>query len=627
MVDYQGRAPGVYIEERPAVGPVPGVGTSTAAFIGPAAKGRIGSPVKVTNWTRFTEMFGDHLTTPRRYLAHAVRGFFENGGTAAYVVRVGTATSSSLDLLDEAGKAVLKVTATKEGPAGQLVTVTTAAAEIVTGVKFLAVAAKPASAAGNVITLGTPDDARAFAPGETVDYEGKRAVVTRVREGRLFLDAALPAGTPASGSVRTADLVPGQTTFRLTSVTGVERGTVLRITKGGTTESVVVDAVVGGLVTVTPGLANAHPFAAGQPQATIASTEFLLAVSHPDGSQSFDKLALDPRHSRYFGRVVDSDAVTVEAVPNTTPPPKNRPAAVTDKPLAGGTADDPSTLDRSRYVAALDLLATIDDISLVCVPDAVGQDAGIQADVIAHCERMKDRFALVDAPKADQPAQGVLDHVLTVRSPYAALYYPWITVPNPAAPGTLTVPPSGHLAGVYARSDAQHGVHKAPANEPITGAVGVANALDDVEQGELNASGVNVLRVFGGGRPLVWGARTTSDDVVWRYVNVRRLFMFIEESIQEGLRWAVFQPNDLTLRKKLERTVTEFLTRVWASGALFGATAGEAFYVKIDDENNPPGLRELGQVVLEIGAAPVRPAEFVVVRIGMSAGGGQVQEG
>jgi phage tail sheath protein FI len=625
MVDYQGRAPGVYIEERPAVGPIPGVGTSTAAFIGSAAKGPIGSPQKVTNWTRFTEMFGDYLNT--RYLAHAVRGFFENGGTAAYVVRVGTATNSSLELVDEANKPVLKVTARQEGPAGQLITVTTAAAEIVTGAKFLAVGANSASGAGPIITLTTADDARAFAAGETVDYEGKRAVVTRVRDGRLFLNAALPAGTPATGSVRTADLVQGQTTFRLTPSTGVERGTVLQITKGATKETVVVDAVAGGLVTVTPGLANPYSFAAGQPQATIASVEFLLTINHPDGTQSYDKLALDPRHSHYFGRVVDSTAVTVTAVPNTTPPPKNRPVAISTKPLVGGTADDPSTVDRAKYVAALDVLATIDDISLVCVPDAVGPDAGIQADVIAHCERMKDRFALVDATKADQSATGILEHRLTVRSRYAALYYPWITVPNPSGPGTLQVPPSGHLAGVYARSDAEHGVHKAPANEPITGAVGVANALDDVDQGDLNANGVNVLRVFGGGRPLVWGARTTSDDVVWRYVNVRRLFMFIEESLQEGLRWAVFQPNDLSLRKKLERTVTEFLTRVWASGALFGATAGEAFYVKIDDENNPPGLRELGQVVLEIGAAPVRPAEFVVVRIGMSAGGGQVQEG
>ncbi|MFD4669917.1 phage tail sheath family protein [Lentzea sp. NPDC058450] len=625
MVDYQGRAPGVYVEERPAVGPIPGVGTSTAAFVGPAVKGPVGSPEKVTSWTRFTETFGEYLNA--RYLAHAVRGFFENGGTTAYVVRVGTATSSSLDLLDETGKAVLRVTARQEGPGGQLITVTTAAAEIVSGAKFLAVAAKPASGAGTVITLTTPDDARNFAAGDTVDYEGRRAVVARVRDGRLFLDSALPPDAPATGSVRTADLVQGQTTFRLTAATGVERGTVLQITKGATKESVVVDSVVAGLVTVTPGLANAYSLAAGQPQATIASAEFLLTVTHPDGTQSYDKLALDPRHSRHFAKVVDSPAVTVAAVPNTTPPPKNRPAAVATKPLAGGTADNPSTVDRARYVAALDLLATVDDISLVCVPDAVGPDAGVQADVIAHCERMKDRFAIVDPPRADQQAAGVLAHRLTVRSRYAALYYPWLTVPDPGGPGTIQVPPSGHLAGVYARSDAEHGVHKAPANEPISGAVGVAAAFDDVDQGDLNANGVNVLRVFGGGRPLVWGARTTSDDVVWRYVNVRRLLMFVEESLQEGLRWAVFQPNDLSLRKKLERTATEFLTRVWASGALFGATAGEAFYVKIDDENNPPGLRELGQVVLDIGTAPVRPAEFVVVRIGMSAGGGQVQEG
>jgi phage tail sheath protein FI len=150
--------------------------------------------------------------------------------------------------------------------------------------------------------------------------------------------------------------------------------------------------------------------------------------------------------------------------------------------------------------------------------------------------------------------------------------------------------------------------------------------LDDVEHGRLNDRGVNVLRVFAGrSTPTVWGARTTSNNTDWRYVNVRRLFLFIEESIQEGIRWAVFEPNDLSLWKRLDRTITEFLTRVWSSGALFGATAAEAFYVKVDQSNNPDP--ELGQVVVEVGVAPVRPAEFVVVQIGIWAGGGQVQEG
>lgn len=352
-------------------------------------------------------------------------------------------------------------------------------------------------------------------------------------------------------------------------------------------------------------------------------------MSGPEGVDSYDKLAMDPRHSRFYGRIVDSDAVTLAAAPTAPQPPRNRPAKVTGVPLRGGTADDPSRIDRTKYTAALDMFATIDEISLVCVPDSVAAPA-IQADVVAHCERMKDRFAVLDAASATQGVQGaggVLEQRQAVRSAYSALYYPWIAVSAPDGTGTIDIPASGHLAGIYARSDAEHGVHKAPANEPITGAVGLTRALDETTQGDLNSVGVNVLRMFGGGRPLVWGARTTSDDVAWRYLNVRRLMLFIEESIQEGLRWAVFQPNDLSLRKKLERTVTEFLTRVWASGALFGATASEAFSVKVDDENNPPSLRELGQIVIDIGVAPVRPAEFVVVRIGMSAGGKQIQEG
>ena len=191
------------------------------------------------------------------------------------------------------------------------------------------------------------------------------------------------------------------------------------------------------------------------------------------------------------------------------------------------------------------------------------------------------------------------------------------------------MPPSGHLAGIFARSDSTRGVHKAPANELIQGALGLERILDGVEQGELNVEGVNVLRVFSGkARPMVWGARTTApkDQTAYRYVNVRRLLLFVEESIEEGIRWAVFEPNDLALWKKLDRTITEFLTRVWRSGGLFGATATQAFYVKIDEELNPPSVRNLGQVIIEIGIAPVRPAEFVIVRIGLWDGGAQVQE-
>jgi uncharacterized protein len=280
----------------------------------------------------------------------------------------------------------------------------------------------------------------------------------------------------------------------------------------------------------------------------------------------------------------------------------------------------------------------VHDVNLVCVPgqfDPTTQQS-IQKAVVNHCELMGDRFAILDA------AQGSLSTgpnsltaqraTLTSTRGYAAMYYPWILVNDPAGPTgneRLLVPPSGHLAGIYARSDSQRGVQKAPANELISGALKLEVVLNDADQGLLNAAGINVLRLFPGQPPVVWGARTTApqDQTAWRYINVRRLFIFVEQSLLAGLRWAVFEPNDTGLWKKLERRISEFLTRVWESGALFGNTASRAFYVKIDAELNPPSVQALGQIVIEIGMAPVRPAEFVIVRLAMWDGGSQASEG
>jgi len=214
---------------------------------------------------------------------------------------------------------------------------------------------------------------------------------------------------------------------------------------------------------------------------------------------------------------------------------------------------------------------------------------------------------------------------------YGALYWPWIEIADPLAPadkpGQVSVPPSGHVAGIMARSDAQVGVHKAPANEVVRGALDVDYPLNDTEHGKLNQLNINAIRRFPGRPPLVWGARTLTDGTPWQFVNVRRLVVFVEESIRQGVRWAVFEPNNIALWKGLERSITEFLTRVWQSGALFGRTATEAFYVKIDEELNPPAVRNLGQVVVEVGLAAVRPAEFVVVQLGLWDGGSRINEG
>ena len=207
-------------------------------------------------------------------------------------------------------------------------------------------------------------------------------------------------------------------------------------------------------------------------------------------------------------------------------------------------------------------------------------------------------------------------------SDYAALYFPWIDVGEQNQDGNIVyVPPSGHLAGIYARVDGERGVHKAPANEVIRGALGVEKRLSKADQDGLNPDGINVIRQFNG-NVTVWGARTLGgdDNGEWKYVNVRRLFLFLRESIDKGTQWVVFEPNTPALWAKITRNVTAFLTNVWAAGALFGDTPEQAFYVKCDEETNPPEVRDLGQVVTEVGLAVVKPAEFVIFRISQWAG-------
>jgi phage tail sheath protein FI len=213
---------------------------------------------------------------------------------------------------------------------------------------------------------------------------------------------------------------------------------------------------------------------------------------------------------------------------------------------------------------------------------------------------------------------------------YAALYFPWLRV-SPVGPGDpILVPPSGHVCGVMARTDHTRGVFKAPAGIEgiVDGAVAAEPTMSDIDQGQLNLLGINVIRVFkAGGRPVVWGDRTTATDRNWQYVNIRRLFLFLEESIQEGIRWAVFEPNNYSLWQKLKLTISAFLREQWRDGALFGAKEEEAFYVRIDDVLNPFSEQALGRLHIEIGVRPSYPAEFIIVRIGIWQGGSEVTEG
>ncbi|MHC4389984.1 MAG: phage tail sheath family protein [Planctomycetota bacterium] len=265
----------------------------------------------------------------------------------------------------------------------------------------------------------------------------------------------------------------------------------------------------------------------------------------------------------------------------------------------------------------------VDEINLVCVP-GVNDPAVVDA-VLTHCEVRKDRFAILDSPEV---IDGGVDKLGKPRdSKYGAYYFPWIEVYDPEK-GNIFVPPSGHMAGIYARSDTERGVHKAPANEIVRGALGLRYSVSRGEQDILNPKGINCIRDFSRrGRGIrVWGARTVSSDASWRYINVRRLFIMIEQSIEIGTQWVVFEPNDHGLWKKITRDIRAFLYRIWRSGALFGKTPEEAFYVKCDEETNPPEVIDAGQVITEIGICPVKPAEFVIFRIGQWQAGSDVSE-
>jgi len=266
----------------------------------------------------------------------------------------------------------------------------------------------------------------------------------------------------------------------------------------------------------------------------------------------------------------------------------------------------------------------IDDISLVLAPGMC--DPAIQDALLTHCELKKDRFAVLDSPETID--MGGIDKIPKPRdSKYGAYYFPWIEVYDPER-GNIFVPPSGHMVGIYSRVDSERGVHKAPANEIVRGALGLKYGISRSEQDLLNPKGINCIRDFSRrGRGIrVWGARTISSDASWRYINVRRLFIMIEESIEIGLQWAVFEPNDHKLWKKITRDVSGFLYRVWRSGALFGKNPEEAFFVKCDEETNPPEVIDAGQVITEIGICPVKPAEFVIFRIGQWQSGSDIAE-
>ncbi|MDA0183392.1 phage tail sheath subtilisin-like domain-containing protein [Solirubrobacter phytolaccae] len=508
--------PGVYVEEVPSANkPIEGVSTSVAAFVGLAPGGPVNTPMRISNWTQFAKIYGDPNEPDNgpfmdgAYLAHSVYGFFQNGGTTCWIVRVGDDGSSN-------GRAAT--------PRAALPAATDASVEA-----FAAVALNA----------------------------GKEEVTVEVSE----------EPTAGEGADKTY-------TVKVTQGSENEEFTGLSTKKGRTNLATKVNA--------QSKLIKIEETGAALPDAQRTPATGVFKLSTP---------SIDP------GKVEGSH-------------------------FAGDVA-------RRKGLGGL---AAVDEITMIVAPDIVnllgddGDDTAfrdLQGKMIAHAEGSGDRMAILDTPP-DLLPQDVLEWRLNTAgydSKFAALYYPWIEVQDPLTNKPIMVPPSGHMAGLWCRVDGTRGVHKAPANEVALGANGLGFQVTHAEQGGLNKVGINCIRAFPGRGIRVWGARTLSSDPEWRYINVRRLFNFVSESIMEGTQWSVFEPNDEKLWIQLRIAAENFLTRVWNDGALFGSTPGQAFYVKCDSETNPPEVIEAGQVICEIGIAPVKPAEFVVFRLSQFSGG------
>jgi len=525
------KSPGVYVEElSTGARPIESAGTAVLAMIGlcresiqveEIGKGIVtkptpAEPTLVTNWTEFTNTYGDtDQAVPGGYLHDAMYGYFLNGGTAAYVVGIRVPV------------------AVKQEPQVPLL---------------------PAG------------------EGYLLNQAGQRTV-------HLLTTGPLKTGDDVTVEVQPAGEGAPDNSFNLLIRHGPgEPKTIPNLTLSrGKTQRNIVDTLV-------------------------KESENLLTA------EILDSPAPLAERTPAKGNTVTLQPMAEAPAPTVAPEVKTK---VTPDFFRG------SAVDRTGIAG----LEAVDEVTLLACPDivaayqwgVVSEDdiKAVQTAMLNHCENMKDRFAILDCPVGMNVQETIAwrKEKMNFDSKYGALYYPWIKTD-----GHL-VPPSGHIAGLYARVDAERGVHKAPANEILRGAIGLERKVSKNEQDFLNPIGVNCIRSFPNQGIRVWGARTLSSDAQWRYINVRRLFCNVEESILQSTNWIVFEPNDQFLWNSIKRDIGAYLTLVWRSGALFGATPQEAFYVKCDEETNPKELRDLGYCVIEVGIAPVKPAEFVVFRV------------
>ncbi|MDR1669893.1 MAG: phage tail sheath family protein [Oscillospiraceae bacterium] len=563
MAEYL--SPGVYVEEFDS-GPVPmeGVGTSTAGFVGLAAKGPVGGvPQLVTGVADFKRKYGGYLSALEfgdyRFLAYAAEHFFINGGTRAFISRVVPPDAKTAESKQEPP---MKLTAVSAGAWGNsLKAVVTPASKAKT--QILKVLAEPAKAevksgagfyAGDVVML---------TDGEAVKYNR----VVKSQDNVLEFAEALEESDADDGLV---------------------------------------------------------------PKKLLCSCEFNLDVYHDDVAENYGNLSLNPAIPHHAPKkMARSELVRIELgeIPEEIKPPFALIAGADDAPelvieFAGGSNGSAGSVSAGTFIGEdngpgkrTGIQAFIDNpvCSIMAVPGVT--DPNVQLTLVAHCENLASRFAVLDMPKELSKTDELIAHRELFNTQYAALYHPWLSVFDPLDQKNFYIPPSGSVIGIYARSDATRGVHKAPANEVVRACTGLSVSYNKGEQDILNPRGVNLIRSFPGQGINVWGARTASSNGLWKYINVRRLFIFVEESIKANTSWVVFEPNDETLWARVQRTIEVFLSGLWRDGALAGASSGEAFYVQVGHATMSQGDIDNGRLICVIGIAPVKPAEFVIFRL------------
>ncbi len=579
MAEYL--SPGVYVEEFDSGSkPMEGVSTSTAGFVGLAARGPVvGIPQLVTNFSDFTRKYGGYLSENEfgdyRFLAYAVEHFFVNGGSRCYIMRVapGDAEPASGCLPGE-DDAVLKVTAQNPGSWGN----------------ELQVAISPSSKAKTQVLEIIEEGGRkkyrvkkaaGFRPGDIVAYrdpEADTVVYNRVESCR---DDLLEFAEDFDAGIVDTELLPTK---------------------------------------------------------VITTCEFNMEVRCDDITETYENLSFNKNEANHVAKKTEkSDLIRVEHItgeeePVTAPFVQlaGDSADTVNVTFSGGSDGSVSSLSAAEFIGVdngagkrtgIQSFVDNDMVSIMAVPGVT--DPNVQLSLVAHCEGLASRFAVLDMPRDAKKVDDIISHREMFDSNYAGLYHPWLTVFDPLDKRNIAIPPSGSVIGIYARSDNERGVHKAPANEVVRSCVGLDCNFNKGEQDILNPKGVNLIRAFPGMGIRVWGARTASSDATWKYINVRRLFIFIEESIKANTNWAVFEPNDETLWVRVKRTIEVFLTGLWRNGSLAGTTTDSAFFVNVDRSTMSQDDIDNGRLICVIGVAPVKPAEFVIFRITQKTGEAQ----